>query len=449
MTKKNQYTILTIVIAFGLVLCVLMLALGAKENQSKKKPEKNKVDAGQTKEQQTVEINNFPQVTYEKKNSLCVIKSIDSEEKKITFYDVTDAQNRTFAVKTTPTIYTEYGNATTLDQLYPGLVVDIVFEDKIMNLEQISISNKVTRFRGVTGLMVNVGYRTISFYNHVYGYNDNVVVAAKDILLSPQQISDKDLVTIYSTDEGNVISVVIDRGHGYLTLTGVDLFIDGYVTVGTETVKTIEKDMMLMLPEGQYKVSVAHNGYYGEKTVNIAADAVSTLDFSEIQPDYTEVGNIFVNISVLGAKLFLNGVETDYSEGIVTVPVGSYAVRVTAEGYDTFTDKIEVSKEYQKLTVNLTPEEAAVETEGTTQVSTESDGTESETKVSTKNKVYIDGPKGAIVYFDGTYLGTAPLSFALVTGNHTILIVEGTSAKQYAVTLAEGPDDVRYDFSNK
>ena len=75
--------------------------------------------------------------------------------------------------------------------------------------------------------------------------------------------------------------------------------------------------------------------------------------------------------------------------------------------------------------------------------------TETTTIVSTKNRVYIDGPAGASIYFDDTYLGVAPLDFAMVTGSHTFIVISGTTIKSYAVNLVEGADDVRYDFTPK
>ena len=75
--------------------------------------------------------------------------------------------------------------------------------------------------------------------------------------------------------------------------------------------------------------------------------------------------------------------------------------------------------------------------------------TETTTIVSTKNRVYIDGPAGAAIYFDDSYLGVAPLDFAMVTGQHTFIVISGTTIKSYTVNLVEGADDVRYDFTPK
>ena len=54
-----------------------------------------------------------------------------------------------------------------------------------------------------------------------------------------------------------------------------------------------------------------------------------------------------------------------------------------------------------------------------------------------------------MVYFDSTYVGIAPVTFDMVTGTHVISILNGTEINSYTVTLAEGGDDVEYDFTNK
>ena len=132
-------------------------------------------------------------------------------------------------------------------------------------------------------------------------------------------------------------------------------------------------------------------------------------------------------------------------------------MRASADGYENYEQNIEIKADYQKVNINLKKiEESKSTTQKTTTASTaastETSGARTEentTIVSTKNRVYIDGPTGAIIYFDDSYLGVAPLDFAMVTGQHTFIVVSGTTVKSYTVNLVEGADDVRYDFTNK
>ena len=235
------------------------------------------------------------------------------------------------------------------------------------------------------------------------------------------------------------------------------MFVGGYVNIGSENIKTIEKNMMITMTEGEYKVSVSKGEYYGAKTVTVIQNQVTTVDFSEFVADTVENGNVLFDINVEGANLYLNGKETDYSEGMLTIPVGTYTVRASADGYENYEQNIEIKADYQKVNINLKKiEESKSTTQKTTTASTaastETSGARTEentTIVSTKNRVYIDGPTGAIIYFDDSYLGVAPLDFAMVTGQHTFIVVSGTTVKSYTVNLVEGADDVRYDFTNK
>ena len=277
-------------------------------------------------------------------------------------------------------------------------------------------------------------------------------------LITPEQLSSKDVFNLYEKD-GKVVSVVVTRGHGYISLTGVDLFIGGYVNIGSENIKNIEKNMMITVTEGSYKVAVSKDQYYGAKTVTVNRNQVTTVDFSEFVADTVENGNVLFDIDVDGAILYLNGKETDYTDGMLTLPVGTYTVRVSADGYENYKDKIEVKADYQKVNIRMKKEEettTAAQSSTAQQTTTASSNgvtsqyeTETTTIVSTKNRVYIDGPAGATIYFDDTYLGVAPLDFAMVTGSHTFIVISGTTIKSYAVNLVEGADDVRYDFTPK
>ena len=295
-----------------------------------------------------------------------------------------------------------------------------------------------------------------------------MVVVSDNELITPEQLSVHDVFNLYEKD-GKVVSVVVTRGHGYISLTGVDLFMGGYVNIGSENIKTIEKNMMITVTEGSYKVAVSKDQYYGSKTVAVNRNQVTTVDFSEFVADTVENGNVLFDIDVDGAVLYLNGKETDYTEGMLTLPVGTYTVRVSADGYDNYQDKIEVKAGYQKVNIRMKKEEESTssgQTTGAVQQSSQANGTqqttaasstgvtsqyetETTTIVSTKNRVYIDGPAGAAIYFDDSYLGVAPLDFAMVTGQHMFIVISGTTIKSYTVNLVEGADDVRYDFTPK
>lgn len=451
MNNKLQNFFLGTLIVVGIVLCAFLFASEASSKDSSTTGAKNT----QSRESSTAPIINAPTVPTDLRTELAVITYVDADTKRLSVRTYEDELDYTFYVQEPAFIYTEYGNAMTMAQLNAGNVVDITFDAASSTVKEIHISDEVIRHLAVSDASVNTSYRRITIYNKNYEYSRNVVVVSGNELITPEQLSTKDVLNLYEKD-GKVVSIVVTRGHGYINLTGVDLFVGGYVNIGSESIKTIEKNMMITVTEGEYKVSVSKDEYYGAKTVTVNQNQVTTVDFSEFVADTVENGNVLFDINVEGANLYLNGKETDYSDGMLTLPVGTYTVRASAEGYENYEQKIEIKADYQKVNINLKKieESTSAAQQTTTAASTSAAATsgaqtETTTIVSTKNRVYIDGPTGAIIYFDDSYLGVAPLDFAMVTGQHTFIVVSGTTVKSYTVNLVEGADDVRYDFSNK
>ena len=83
---------------------------------------------------------------------------------------------------------------------------------------------------------------------------------------------------------------------------------------------------------------------------------------------------------------------------------------------------------------------------------TENDGTKDVSGASgekTDNKVTISAPVGASVYFDGEYLGIAPISFKKVTGSHVITLSQtGYLSKSYTVTFTDDGKDESLTYDN-
>ena len=452
MNNKLQNFFLGTLIVAGIVLCAVLFASESSSKAGNGAGTKNT----QSPSGSTAAIINAPTTAVDLRTELAVITYVNSDTKRLSVRTYEDEIDYTFYVQEPALIYSEYGNAMTMSQLNAGNVIDITFDTASSTVKEIHISDGVVRHLAVSDAAVNTSYRRITIYNKNYEYSRNVVVVSGNELITPEQLSAKDVLNLYEKD-GKVVSIVVTRGHGYISLTGVDLFVGGYVNIGSENIKTIEKNMMITMTEGEYKVSVSKGEYYGAKTVTVIQNQVTTVDFSEFVADTIENGNVLFDINVEGANLYLNGKETDYSEGMLTIPVGTYTVRASADGYENYEQNIEIKADYQKVNINLKKiEESTSNTQQTTTASTaastETSGARAEeptTIVSTKNRVYIDGPTGAIIYFDDSYLGVAPLDFAMVTGQHTFIVVSGTTVKSYTVNLVEGADDVRYDFTNK
>ncbi len=66
----------------------------------------------------------------------------------------------------------------------------------------------------------------------------------------------------------------------------------------------------------------------------------------------------------------------------------------------------------------------------------------------TSPQLYIDGPLGVEVYFDGSYKGIAPCHFAKSSGTHVVTLMQnGRLTKSYTLSLSADNSDETYSFN--
>lgn len=391
-----------------------------------------------------------------------VVTAIDEKNQSISFISAEDGSSNIFPYNSATAIYSKSGTDISMAQLSPGMVLDISYgkSSKLIEKVQVSGSKDVWENRGVVSFSVDDSKRAMRVGQSMYSYDDSTLVYSDGQKISMMELNpqDKLIVRGYGT---KVLSVVVEKGHGYISLTGDSLFIGGYIDVGGTVVKVIEKDMLLIVREGNYKVEVRNGEYIAERQVMVERNENCELDFSDVAPIVTNNGNIRFNIDVEGASLFIDNVETKYA-GMVVLPTGKHEIKVTANGYQTYTETIEVDVSYRVIDIKLIKDEQQTGTEkptgggeGTTGENQTGEPSTSETKspgqdiVSRINDVTVSGPEGGYVYFDGIYKGVAPVTFDMITGEHVISILYNKEIKSYSVVLAEGGDDVVYDFTGK
>ncbi len=378
--------------------------------------------------------------------ALAVITMIDTVSKNISFDMVETTESEMYSYNGGTLVYSRSNVAMSVAQLKPGDIVDITFDASNYRLKKIQISGAEGVWENTKVTSFNIDESTHSFRigQSLYSYDDDLVVASGDKLITVMELNSMDQLIVRGYNQ-KVVSVVVSKGHGYVTLDGDGLFLGGLVNVGGLIARNIEKDMLLIVTEGTYKLEVTNGKYYAEKFVTVTRDEESVVDFSDVAAEINETGNVKFNINVSNAVLYIDGVETDYAS-IVTLPTGTHKVVVEADGYNTYSENMKVSVTYEVKDITLTAES---ETTTTASESETTSAVTGETKVSTTTDVTVQGPAGGSIYFDGVYKGIAPVTFDLVTGSHVISVLYDNKITSYSVNLIDGADPVTYDFTPK
>lgn len=304
-----------------------------------------------------------------------------------------------------------------------------------------------------------------------------------------------------------VYCIQVERGHGYVSLSETEVnghtLIGAWIQLDRSLICKITDQMLLTAPEGTYTCTILGNGANFETPLTVKRNAQTILDVSGISFEEGRSGKMRFEVLPEDAKITVDGEEIrnhsdqELAFGVHTIlltregyqdsksylKVGSRdgVVRLSMEktepevgnarsgrsdasssgsSYQTQGDNSTSGNFYSALSGNAGPGQGAVQASlgmsaiasGENFAGTASSGNQVGTprfqgeKVE-GSKVFIDAPREAVLYLDGSYIGMTPLSFDKITGNHTITLHrDGYKTVSYNILLDGQRQDKTYRF---
>ena len=362
----------------------------------------------------------------------------DKEENTVTFLNLELGRRYTLSYDGTTRLYDKYGESVSMDQLPKGSIVDVTFLKSKKHLTTMQLSDKAWKYENVERYEINTVRGEVSIGSEVYKLSPHTqyLSGGRDIEL--MDLNPTDIVSFQGLDS-TVLSVTVEKGHGYLRLVNDTNFVGGWIEIGQTQIQRITEDMLLVVAEGSYQVNISHNGGGGIKNVIINRNEETTLDIGDLVIPEPEKGMVIFTLSPSSAEVYIDGVKTSIAEP-VTVEYGIHQLIAKADGYKSVTQYIRVNQESVGVNVVLDPIRDEEEEE-----SSES-STESETTMD-YYKVYIDAPEQAEVYLDGNYVGISPCSVKKAAGSHVIILRKnGYQTRSYTVQIDDEEKDISYSF---
>ena len=134
--------------------------------------------------------------------------------------------------------------------------------------------------------------------------------------------------------------------------------------LGDRIFAEITKDMSLDVPEGSYTLAVANNGWGGSTDIEIKRGETTKVNLNDLKGEGPKKSSILFEVDVQGAKIYVDGKEIDYTSP-VEITYGKHTLKVTADGYDTWTRTLYVNS--KEATIQITINDNADST-GSSQV---------------------------------------------------------------------------------
>lgn len=372
--------------------------------------------------------------SYDSADTAVLIKK-DGKEGTVTLLNLDVGRTYTLSVEGTSYLYDKYGEAVSLEQIVPGDIVDVTFlrSKKKLNTMQLSPSSWVNA--SASRYEINLQRREVTIGEDVYKLTGDTIYLSQGMRIEAMDLNPADVLTFKGLGS-SILSINVERGHGYLRLQNDENFIGGFMEIGQTNIRRIEEDMLLTVPEGSYQVNISKRGGGGTKQVTIRRGEETTLDIGDLEVPEVQYGTMFFTLNPSQAKLYIDGEKADPAEP-VNLEYGIHQLIVRANGYKTITTYIRVAQPSGGLDITLDA------------VDDDKDNEDQEKKDKlAQYKVFVDAPENAEVYLDGNYMGIAPMSFAKSEGSHIITLRRsGYETRSYTVSIDGEYKDITYSFA--
>lgn len=412
-----------------------------------------------------------------------VVVDIDEDDNTVTFLNLELGRKYTLSMDGTTKLYDKYGESISLKQISEGDIVDVKFLKSKKHLTTMQLSSTAWRYSNVERYEVNTVKSEVTIGEEVYKLSDNIQYFSEGRAIDGMDLNAADTLTFQGIDK-EILSINVEKGHGYLRLTNDENFIGGWIEIGQTIIKQITEDMLLTVPEGSYQVNISYQGSGGTKSVVINRNEETTLDIGDLKMEEPKYGAILFSVTPSTAKIYIDGAIVDASSP-VSLQYGIHQLIAKADGYQSITRYLRVGEESAGIDVVLDSTDADDDDDDDSSSTESSESTESSSSqsssasngnttsggssasnenntssgagdsssdadtVTSYDKVYIDAPLGVEVYLNGNYVGITPCSFRKEEGTHVVTLrSDGYETRSYTIYISDEDKDFSFSFAD-
>lgn len=314
-----------------------------------------------------------------KSSDFLIVSDINSANETIRVYNYSTGVQYQYYYGLTTGFFDKYGIHMSVSDIHQGDVVDISGADSDGKAKRIQKSDKVWTNDAVTNFSVDKNKSVLEIGNSSYRLGERTMIFSGSDVIDTDSLTAQDKLAVVGIDK-DIVSISVTTGHGTLQLSNTSLFEGSFLQLGDRIFAEITKDMSLDVPEGSYTLAVANNGWGGSTDIEIKRGETTKVNLNDLKGEGPKKSSILFEVDVQGAKIYVDGKEIDYTSP-VEITYGKHTLKVTADGYDTWTRTLYVnSKEATiQITINDNADSTGSDSSGTGTNSTATAQTPSET----------------------------------------------------------------------
>lgn len=432
---------------------------------------------------------------YDSEDAAVVVKK-DLEAGTVQFQNISTSRRYTLNYDGTTKVYDRNDQSLSMQQLREGSVVTVRFYKPDKSLSYVRENPDCINYNNVQGYSMDLRDGTVIIGNELYNISGHVVVVSEGRETDMMEVNPVDIISVWGY-KNMIYGINVEKGHGYLRLQNEDYFVDGWIDVGDKVIRKISEDMLLVVPEGTYNVTVSSKGSSATQEISFARNEEMAWDLGSVKITVVQKGSVIFTLTPATAKVTVDGRQVDVSKP-VTLDYGLHQMRISEEGYETVGQYIKVAEPSASIAVELEKSEEESTEEEKSKASadksskddedkededeeekdldeeqapskkypssskkdgeeeSQDDGSEEESEetkgsvasASGKYRVYIDAPEGAEAYLDGSYIGITPVSFNKAEGSYVVTLRKtGYQTRSYTLQIDNEEKDVNYSFT--
>ncbi|HOQ17750.1 MAG TPA: PEGA domain-containing protein [Defluviitaleaceae bacterium] len=422
-SAKSQSDFIKFMVLTGLGgLFVLLLMFGiffSMMSGDEKKENKNNSNVSQ--EEKNLEDNSSSAPSGEVEKITGVV-SKEAQGNVIEIVNVNTGEGIILKIDTGTELKDAYGEAMTLKEFKIGDIIQTKYDKGNRVAEYFRISAEGWEKTGVKDFKIDKEAKTIEVGSNLYSYTDKIITTNKNGLITINDISSKDSLTLKGYQD-KVWYINVEKSHGFLKINAADDE-EGTIEIGNHISMNLSEAKNIELEEGRHKIVIKKEDYEPlVKNIDIEAGQTYEIDLKEMKK---KVGKLQVIAKGLSDyKIYIDDIEYPANE-IILLEYGEYNLVVRKEGYKDWSRKFKIQQEMNRIELAL----------------------EKEPEAGLVKLVVDTDPQGAEVYIDGEYMGISPVECQLRFGQYNLSIKkEGYSPIHFPVNLEEGRKERQFLFT--
>lgn len=296
-----------------------------------------------------------------KSSDILIVSDINSANETIRVYNYSTGVQYQYYYGLTTGFFDKYGNHMSVSDIHQGDVVDISGADSDGKAKRIQKSDKVWTNDAVTNFSVDKDKSVLEIGNSSYRLGERTMIFSGSDVIDTDSLTAQDKLAVVGIDK-DIVSISVTTGHGTLQLSNTSLFEGSFLQLGDRIFAEITKDMSLDVPEGSYTLAVANNGWGGSTDIEIKRGETTKVNLNDLKGEGPKKSSILFEVDVQGAKIYVDGSEIDYTSP-VEITYGKHTLKVTADGYDTWTRTLYVNS--KEATIQITINDNKDDSSGT------------------------------------------------------------------------------------